>query len=69
MMKKVSPCDECGIAKCTGCLEKSDVYTIYKCDNCGSEEDTIYEYNGEQYCESCILDILKNDGVIKEVSI
>lgn len=28
------------------------------CDDCGDEVDDLYEYDGEQLCLSCLLDII-----------
>ena len=42
-----------------GCLGKScpnlSVPHLY-CDQCGSEVDTLREYDGQQLCEECLLD-------------
>ena len=28
---------------------------ILECDRCGSEEDKLYDYGGEEICEECLL--------------
>lgn len=49
-------CVNCGLP----CLYTSCPYyevEHYLCDRCG-EEDTLYEYEGEDLCISCIIDQL-----------
>lgn len=50
----------CGCATegypCWGSLcPNRDVVRMY-CDKCGEEVDCLRRYEGEQWCESCILD-------------
>ena len=40
---------------------------ILVCDECGEDCATLYKYDNFEYCESCLIDALKFDGVIKEV--
>lgn len=52
--------DECiGCPTEMGCLgdtcPNKNVPHLY-CDNCNEEVDELRDYNGEQWCEKCILD-------------
>lgn len=52
--------DECvGCPKDMGCLGKycpnRNVPHLY-CDHCGEEVSELREYDGEQWCEDCILE-------------
>ena len=52
-----SDCCDCGLP----CMyEACRFYKVvrYYCDKCG-EEDTIYNFNGEQLCCDCILEQLE----------
>lgn len=52
--------DECvGCAKELGCLGSAckykDVPHLY-CDDCGDEADELYDFDGEQLCDKCLLE-------------
>lgn len=38
---------------CAGCTYDGDTELV--CDNCGYETDVLYNFNGEQLCEDCLL--------------
>lgn len=40
---------------CINCGRKYD-YKVLVCDNCNSEEEELYDYEGEQLCAECVLD-------------
>ncbi len=43
------------------CIGDSCPYThikIHSCDDCGCEEETLYEYEGKELCQDCLLDII-----------
>jgi len=44
-----------------GCLGSScsynDVIVAY-CDECGYDTEVLYEYNGKELCEACVLKML-----------
>ena len=44
-------CDWC-------CNCGADHYAVLICDECGEEVPTLYEYDGEQMCETCVLKFL-----------
>ncbi len=68
MVKHITACEECGSVKCTGCLKKYDTYKILKCDECSSEENTLYEFQGLQLCESCLIEKLIELGETVEIT-
>ncbi len=68
MVRHISACEECGSAKCTGCLKKYDTYKVLWCDACDAEENTLYEHEGEQLCETCLIKKLVSIGEVKEIS-
>lgn len=52
-MKKVeNECVQCGLP-CLGSSCPNRNVTRFYCDNCG-EEETLYEYEGEELCIECI---------------
>lgn len=59
-------CDFKG-ADCLGCsLNRKEL--MVECDQCGDVlQDYVYEYNGEDYCEECLLkQLMKEYGVEDE---
>ena len=54
--------DECiGCPPEKGCLGNScpNIHIPYHiCDDCGEEDESIYEYEGQELCLSCLLDKL-----------
>lgn len=54
MIKYQNDCCYCSTEgyPCTG--EHKRVAHYY-CDRCGNEWDTIYEYEGKQLCEHCVI--------------
>lgn len=67
MIRHISACSECGSTKCVGCLKKYETYKVLKCDYCDAEENTLYEYMGDQLCESCLIDLLVKLGDVKVI--
>ena len=54
-----------GCAECVQCGRSHQYYTYYECDSCGGE--AVYRYDGEDYCENCLLEALKSTGVIEDI--
>lgn len=53
MKYTVSECVNCDLP----CIYEACPYyevTIYKCDSCGEENITLYEYDGVEICIECI---------------
>ena len=58
MIKKESDCCDCQLP----CIDSACPYyevIRYYCDNCGSEDDDLYYYDGDQLCATCILQQLR----------
>lgn len=54
-MKKITnECVSCGLP-CLGSRCPNRNVTRFYCDKCG-EETTLYDYYGEELCESCLLE-------------
>lgn len=53
MLKIENECVGCAIP-CIDCGRKR--VPVYYCDRCGDQIDDIYESDGEELCESCLLD-------------
>ena len=43
-----------GCEHCVHCGQDHSLYMV--CDECGSEVDGLWEYEGEQLCEECLLE-------------
>ena len=41
---------------CYGCSKKN--VPVYICDWCENEVDTLYDFEGDQVCEDCIIESL-----------
>lgn len=65
MVKTENRC--CGCPPEMGCLGSScsnrNVEVIY-CDKCGEEldSDNVYEFDGEDLCADCLLDMFRKGG-------
>lgn len=46
-------CNEC--AECVHCHLSGKVYPVLMCDCCKDYADKLYEYDGNQFCEDCLL--------------
>lgn len=56
MVNRVSDCVDCGLP----CLKRACPHyqrVELICDECGDECDELYQYNGEQICADCLLEI------------
>lgn len=56
--RTVDGCVDCGLP----CMGKSCPYWEVEerfCDKCGEETSQLYEYNGKELCEDCLLDAAK----------
>lgn len=49
-------CVECGLPCVSNCRFKNVPH--YYCDGCNEECSELYEYDGEQLCESCLLETI-----------
>ena len=59
--------NECkGCADCIHCGRNLRYHTYYECDSCGDEAK--YRYDGKEYCESCLLEVLIADAGVEDVS-
>ena len=57
MIRFESDCVSCGFP----CMYSACPYyrvKIYICDECDEEVETLYEYEGKELCESCLLEIV-----------
>lgn len=61
MIKYENDCVDCGFP-CLGDSCKHKNVPHYYCDSCGDEE-TLYYWEGGQYCEECILAIVRESLV------
>lgn len=52
-----SQCVHCGLP-CLGSDCPNCKVAKYYCDNCGDDVAELYEYDGEQLCEDCLLKIV-----------
>ena len=66
MKKRESECVCCPPE--LGCLgaacPKMNIERVY-CDECGNEAE--YEYEGEDYCEDCLIAQLIEDGIVEGI--
>ena len=54
-MKKITnECVQCGLP-CIGSACSYRNVTRYYCDKCKEEVETLYHYEGQELCESCVL--------------
>jgi len=58
MIKVVSGCVDCGLPCVDGRCPYYRVPELY-CDKCHEEVEILYDYEGKQYCEECILEATK----------
>lgn len=56
MRETRNECVDCDLRRCAGCpyLEVD----VLVCDKCGDEVNELYEFDGDELCESCYLDAL-----------
>lgn len=57
MLSYENDCVDCGLP----CLHSSCRYwrvPHFYCDKCGDETDKLYEYDGQELCEECVLSVL-----------
>ena len=50
-------CVGCPPGVCKGGCSRARDYEAYICDHCGEEVDTLYEIEGDELCQDCLLDI------------
>ena len=55
-------CKELGLPCMGDACPNRHVVRLY-CDECGDEASVLYEYDGEEMCESCVLDALPRTEV------
>ena len=64
-MKKIeNHCCSCAVPgyPCQGSACPLTRVEVYYCDKCGEEiEDDIYDVEGEELCERCLLDMFRRD--------
>lgn len=56
MIRRENDCVDCGLPCFDSCKWKNNPH--YYCDECG-EEETLYEFDGQQLCAKCVLKNLK----------
>lgn len=54
MIEARNDCVGCDGPCLPGCSKGK--YTALVCDRCGDEVETLFEWEGEQICEDCLLD-------------
>ena len=57
MVTYENECVHCGLP-CLGPDCPNCKVAKYYCDNCGDDVSELYEYDGEQLCEDCLLKIV-----------
>lgn len=64
----VGPCPQGCLGP--GCPKRHEV--VFVCDECGCEPDLLYQYDGKDWCEECLLeqfpsvhvdDMMEGDGI------
>lgn len=63
MIKYENDCVGCDY--CVSCGRKHTPY--FYCDNCGEAVETLRNYDGEQWCDDCILEefeIIESEDII-----
>ncbi len=65
-LRRESDCVGCGLP-CLGrsCPHWERIY--FECDKCGNE-NAIYEIDGEDFCENCAKEIIKNEWFNKSIN-
>lgn len=53
MIKYENDCVECGKDCLSGCPYQNVAY--FYCDECKEDVETLYNYDGEELCEDCLL--------------
>jgi hypothetical protein len=64
MIIKENRCSGCAVGAypCNHCSDNVDVRV---CDVCGDDSETMFIYDGEDICESCLAERLLELGVIE----
>lgn len=56
-------CVDCNTSyACTHC---SDHVRSVVCDECESDEEILFDYDGGTYCTECLLEVLAESGIIE----
>lgn len=58
MIRYESQCVDCGLP-CIGNACRYYKVRILECDNCHEEFDRLYNFDGDELCESCVLERLE----------
>lgn len=59
MVRYENECVSCGLPCLGNMCPNRNVKRLY-CDKCGDEAETLYEYDGMELCENCVLSELPN---------
>ena len=62
MVKEVRNCVNCGLGTCQNCT-----YIEMKRDKCGEEFSELYDYDGEELCEYCLLETVPKVDIDNEI--
>lgn len=66
MIKYENECCDCGLPCLGDRCPNRNVRRLY-CDKCGNDCRELYEVDGEQLCDDCLLEYAKRNIVDKEV--
>lgn len=69
MRKTENECCDCAVPgyPCRGrSCPNLNVLHVY-CDECGSEDEEMYCYDGKDFCKTCLLAELEAGGIIEQV--
>ena len=58
MVRFEDDCVGCDWGSCGGCIYSRKLPYLY-CDECGSEDEILYEYYGKQLCEDCLREVVE----------
>lgn len=61
MIEYTNDCVQCGLPCFDSCRYKNVPHL--HCDRCG-EEETLYEFDGEQLCAECVIESLRKVEII-----
>lgn len=64
MVREINDCCGCAVPgyPCMGdsCPRRHTI--VYECDGCNCECDILYDYDGNQLCEDCLLEVVPKIG-------
>lgn len=58
MIRYRNECCDCAVG-CYPCNGQHKKVPYFVCDNCKEEYNKIYRFEGQELCESCVIDMLE----------